>query len=361
MLEIDATTALGKTDIKARFETGSGVTALFGQSGSGKSSIVNMIAGLLRPKQGHIACNGTVFFDSEKKINLAVKNRRVGYVFQESRLFPHMNVARNLTYGQWAGKRGTGRGFDEIVALLGLEPMLQRRPETLSGGERQRVAIGRALLSAPNILLMDEPLASLDGARKAEILPYLERLRTEAGVPILYVSHAMDEIARFADDLVVVSGGSVLAYGPIADVLGRIDLGPATGRHEAGSILEGVVRERDKTFDLTGVQVDRQKLFVPGLNAALGAPVRLRIRARDVSLALERPNGTSIQNIIETQVLEIGTPQGPYVELVLALGAQTLRARITTRALATLNIQPGITVLALIKAVAIDRKAVRPV
>lgn len=361
MLKIDATTNLGNTEIKARFETGSGVTALFGQSGSGKSSIVNMIAGLLRPGQGYIACNGTVFFDSEKRVNLAVKNRRVGYVFQESRLFPHMDVARNLTYGQWAGKRGAGRDFDEIVALLGLEPMLQRRPDTLSGGERQRVAIGRALLSAPNILLMDEPLASLDGARKAEILPYLERLRTEAGVPILYVSHAMDEIARFADDLVVISGGSVLAYGPIADVLGRIDLGPATGRHEAGSILEGVVRERDKTFDLTGIQVDRQKLFVPGLNAALGAPVRLRIRARDVSLALERPNATSIQNIIETQVLEIGAPQGPYVELVLALGAQTLRARITTRALATLNIQPGLTVLALIKAVAIDRKAVRPV
>lgn len=361
MLRVDATTSLGSTNIVARFETGSGVTALFGQSGSGKSSIVNMIAGLLRPKQGVIECDGTVFFDSEKKINVPVKNRRIGYVFQESRLFPHMNVARNLTYSQWAGKRGgQGRHFDEVVGLLGLHDLLPRKPETLSGGERQRVAIGRALLSAPSILLMDEPLASLDGARKAEILPYLERLRTDAGVPILYVSHAMDEIARFADDLVVVSDGSVLAYGPIAEVLGRIDLGPATGRHEAGSVLEGIVRERDKTFDLTGVQVDRQRLFVPGLEAPLGTPVRLRIRARDVSLALERPSAISIQNIIETQVVAIGAPQGPYVELVLGLGTQMLRARITTKAQATLNIQPGLMVFALIKAVAIDRKAIRP-
>jgi len=360
MLRVDAITSIGSTDITARFETGSGVTALFGQSGSGKSSIVNMIAGLLRPKQGSIEFDGTVFFDSEKRIDVPVRNRRIGYVFQESRLFPHLTVARNLTYGQWAGKRGKGRDFDEIVTLLGLADMLPRRPETLSGGERQRVAIGRALLSAPHILLMDEPLASLDGARKAEILPYLERLRTEAGVPILYVSHAMDEIARFADDLVVVSGGSVLAYGPIADVLGRIDLGPATGRHEAGSILEGIVRERDQMFDLTGIQVERQKLYVPGLEAPLGAPVRLRVRARDVSIALERPEAISIQNIVETEVVAIGTSQGPYVELVLALGAQSLRARITTKSLASLNIKSGMTVLALIKAVAIDRKAVRP-
>lgn len=360
MLRVDAVTSLGSKDIIAHFETGSGVTALFGQSGSGKSSIVNMIAGLLRPKKGSIECGGTVFFDSEKKINVPVKNRRIGYVFQESRLFPHMNVARNLTYGQWAGKRGQGRNFDEVVSLLGLQELLPRKPETLSGGERQRVAIGRALLSAPSILLMDEPLASLDGARKAEILPYLERLRTDAGVPILYVSHAMDEIARFADDLVVVSEGSVLAYGPIANVLGRIDLGPATGRHEAGSVLEGIVRERDTTFDLTGVQVDRQRLFVPGLEAPLGTPVRLRIRARDVSLALERPSAISIQNIVETQVVTIGAPQGPYVELVLGLGTQMLRARITTKALAMLNIRPGLMVFALIKAVAIDRKAIRP-
>ena len=360
MLKVDAKTSLGSTNIAAKFETGSGVTALFGQSGSGKSSIVNMIAGLLRPKQGSIECDGRMFFDSRKNIDIPVKKRRIGYVFQESRLFPHMNVSRNLTYGQWAGKRGTGRDFDEIVSLLGLQDLLPRKPETLSGGERQRVAIGRALLSAPNILLMDEPLASLDGARKAEILPYLERLRTEAGVPILYVSHAMDEIARFADDLVVVSSGSVLAYGPIADVLGRIDLGPATGRHEASSILAGVVRERDKTFDLTGVQVDRQKLFVPGLDAPLGASVRLRIRARDVSIALQRPSEISIQNVIQANVVAIGSPQGPYVELVLALGAQSLRARITTKALALLNIQPGLEVFALIKAVAIDRKTVRP-
>jgi len=360
MLSVDAETQLGTSRIAARFETGSGVTALFGQSGAGKTSIVNMIAGLLRPTRGTIRFDDTVFFDSVRRIDMAVRDRRVGYVFQESRLFPHLSVARNLTFGQWAGKRRKDRDFDEIAALLGLEAMLARMPETLSGGERQRVAIGRALLSSPKILLMDEPLASLDGARKAEILPYLERLRHDAGVPIFYVSHALDEITRFADDLVVVSDGGVLAYGPIAEVLGRIDLGPATGRHEAGSVLEGIVRERDQAFHLTGVQVDRQKFYVPGLDAPLGAPVRLRIRARDVALALRRPEATSLQNIIETTIIAVGAPQGPYVELVLALGAQRLRARITTKSFAMLDIRPGLAVFALIKAIAIDRKAVGP-
>ncbi|MEM1047848.1 MAG: molybdenum ABC transporter ATP-binding protein [Pseudomonadota bacterium] len=361
MLSVDVAAALGNTEIRAQFATGSGVTALFGQSGSGKSTIVNMVAGLVRPRAGRIEIDGTVLFDSSARIDIPARKRHVGYVFQESRLFPHMSVARNLTYGQWAGRRKGSRDFDEVVRLLGLEDLLNRPPETLSGGERQRVAIGRALLASPKVLLMDEPLASLDGARKAEILPYLERLRAEAGVPILYVSHALDEITRFADDLVVVSDGSVLAYGPIADVLGRIDLGPATGRHEAGAILEGVVRERDRSFDLTGVTVESERFFLPGLDAPLGTPVRLRVRARDVSLALEKPTAISIQNVIRAEVFEIGKPQGPYVELVLAVGAQRLRARVTTKSAAVLDLHRGKPVFALIKSVAIDRRSIGPV
>ena len=360
MLEVDARTVLGTAEIDATFKTGSGVTALFGQSGAGKSSIVNMVAGLLRPKSGLIRFEDTVFFDSNSGINVPVRKRHVGYVFQESRLFPHLTVMRNLTYGQWAGKRGGGRETDEVIDLLGLGHLLERKPDTLSGGERQRVAIGRALLSSPKILLMDEPLASLDGARKAEILPYLERLRTQAHVPVIYVSHALDEIARLADDLVVVSGGRVLAYGPIADVLGRIDLGPATGRHEAGSILEGVVRERDRTFDMTGVVVEQERFVLPGLDAPLGTIVRLRVRARDVSIALQKPTDTSLQNIVAATILEVSAPQGPYVELVLAVGVQRLRARITAKSRATLDLKPGKAVFALIKAVAIDRRTLGP-
>ncbi|MEM8814076.1 MAG: molybdenum ABC transporter ATP-binding protein, partial [Pseudomonadota bacterium] len=298
MLDIDATITRGTNRILARFKACNGVTALFGQSGAGKSTMIDMIAGLVRPDTGIIRFGETVFFDETNRTNLPTRKRQIGYVFQESRLFPHLSVSRNLTYARWAGKRKRDRDFDEVVELLGLGELLDRRPTTLSGGERQRVAIGRALLSAPRLLLMDEPLASLDGARKAEILPYLERLRTEARVPIVYVSHTMDEITRLADDLVVVSEGSVVAHGPIADILGRIDLGPATGRHEAGSVLEGVIRERDGAFGLTGVRVGVERFLVPGIEAPLGTPVRLRIRARDVAIALERPTGISIQNVV---------------------------------------------------------------
>ncbi len=199
--------------MEADFAADWGVTALFGHSGAGKTTLLKMIAGTLRPESGRIAVGDFTLFDAERGINLPPEKRRIGYVFQEARLFPHMSVKRNLTYARWAGRRQATRSFDEVVALLGIGHLLDRRPSTLSGGERQRVAIGRALLSDPALLLLDEPLSSLDHARRQEILPFIERLRDESHVPIVYVSHEIDEVARLADQIVLLSAGRVTASG----------------------------------------------------------------------------------------------------------------------------------------------------
>ncbi|MDO5657642.1 MAG: molybdenum ABC transporter ATP-binding protein, partial [Paracoccus sp. (in: a-proteobacteria)] len=208
-------------DLDAQFDAPPGVTVLFGRSGSGKTSIVNAVAGLLAPDQGRIAIGDSVMFDSAARINLAPHRRRIGYIFQEGRLFPHLSVRQNLRYGAWfAPRRVRGPGFDDVVELLGIGDLLERRPAHLSGGEKQRVAIGRALLAAPRLILADEPLAALDEARKAEILPYFERLRDELSVPILYVSHSPSEVARIATSVAAIEAGRVLRMGSAAEVLG---------------------------------------------------------------------------------------------------------------------------------------------
>ncbi|MEM7024725.1 MAG: molybdenum ABC transporter ATP-binding protein [Pseudomonadota bacterium] len=354
-LEVDVAGQVGAFDVDVGFSSDTGVTALFGHSGAGKTTVVNMIGGLVRPSRGRIAVGGRVLFDRDRGIDLPPHRRRVGYVFQEGRLFPHLSVRRNLLFGRWfAPKRAEQVRFEEIVALLGIEHLLQRRPRSLSGGERQRVAIGRALLSGPSALLMDEPLASLDAARKAEILPYLERLRDQARLPILYVSHAIDEVAQLARTVVLMSNGRVAASGPIADIMKRIDLRPMTGRFEAGVVLEAIVREHDETFQLSTVAIGAQRLVVPRLAEPLGAHVRLRVRARDVALATERPNGISIQNILEGKVIELSQEAGTFVEVNVDVGA-VLSARLTRRSAATLRLAPGRPVYALVKSIALDR------
>ncbi|PLX35982.1 MAG: molybdenum ABC transporter ATP-binding protein [Hyphomicrobiales bacterium] len=358
MIEVAVQGQVGSFALDASFSSGSGVTALFGRSGSGKSTIVGMIAGLVRPVSGRIVVGDRVLFDSAHGIDIAARHRRVGMVFQEARLFPHMSVARNLTYGRWAGRRGDGRSFDEVVGLLGLQKLLQRRPQTLSGGEKQRVAIGRALLSAPEILLMDEPLASLDEPRKAEILPYLERLRRETSIPIVYVSHAIDEVARLAETLVIVSGGKVAAVGPLAEVLTRIDLGPATGRHEASSVLEGVVARHDTEWQLTEIAVGEALMRLPQIDMPVGTRMRLRVRARDVAISLAAPTGTSFQNILPGEVIEVAEDDTPLAELVLSVSGQRLRARLTRRSMAELDLKPGKPVFAMVKSMAFERRLV---
>ncbi len=361
MLEVDIAGRSGTFPVEAHFHAPDGVTSLFGQSGSGKSTITNMIAGLLRPDEGRISVDGEVLFDSRGGIDVPVRRRRIGHVFQDARLFPHLTVKSNLTFARWAGGRQDSRSLDEVVELLGIDHLLDRKPGTLSGGERQRVAIGRALLSAPRLLLMDEPLASLDQGRKSDILPYLDRLRSEAGIPIIYVSHSMEEVARLSQTLVIVSDGKTIAHGPVADILARVDLGRATGRHEASALLEGRISQVDRAWGLSTVDLgEGQTMQVPGLETATGEAIRLRIRARDVALALDRPTGISIRNALAGTVKAITDEKGPYTEILCKVGRQNLRARLTRASAAELGLHPGKSVFLLIKSVAIDRRQSTP-
>jgi molybdate transport system ATP-binding protein len=355
-LRVDVRARRGAFALDVRFEAGSGITVLFGRSGAGKTSVVDMVAGLLRPEDGSIAVDGRRLFDRAARIDLPAHARRIGYVFQEGRLFPHLTVRQNLLYGAWfAPREAASPGFDQAVALLGLAPLLHRRPAGLSGGEKQRVAIGRALLAKPRILLMDEPLAALDEARKAEILPYIERLRDELRLPILYVSHSIPEVTRLADTLVLLSDGKVAAAGPLPDVMGRLDLHPLTGRYEAGAVIEAEVAGIDAAYGLAALDFDRGRLLVPAAGLALGARVRVRIRARDVALALGRPAAISVLNAIDGVVAELRREPGPFAEIRVAAGRAGLLARITRKSLDELRLAPGTKVVALIKAVAVDR------
>jgi len=341
--------------IDAHFQAGDGVTALFGRSGAGKTSLVEMIAGLLRPDRGRIVVQGRTLFDSEKRIDLPAERRRVGYVFQDARLFPHLTVRRNLLYGRWAGGRRGALSLEAVCRLLDIEPLLERRPGALSGGEVQRVAIGRALLADPAILLMDEPLASLDGARKNEILPFLERLKAEGGLPIVYVSHAMEEAIRLADQMVLLDGGRVAAVGPIEEVSTRLDLRPLTGRYEAGAVVPVRVEGHDDPYELTTLLITpERRLQVPRLALPVGAALRIRLRARDVTLSLTRPEGASTLNVLEGRVRELSPADGPFVDVLVDAGAP-IWSRITRLSAERMGLAPGRPVYAIVKAGAIDR------
>ncbi len=357
MLEVAIEKRLGDFRIDAKFscET-SGIVAFFGRSGAGKTTLVNMLAGLLRPDAGRIVVDGTVLFDSERGLDLPPERRRLGYVFQEGRLFPHLSVRGNLTYGLRRVAPAERRiELDQIVALLGLDALLERRPRDLSGGEKQRVALGRALLANPRLLLLDEPLAALDQPRKEEILPFIEHLRDEFAIPIIYVSHAMPEIVRLADTMVLMSEGRVEAVGPLDELTSRLDLRPLTGRYEAGAVLTARVEGQDEAFALTELSFAGGRLLVPRLELPRGAELRLRIRARDIALALERPQRTSFLNAVPCIVRDIGAEDGPLVDLRLDAGGAALWARVTRRALEDLGLAPGTAVYALIETGAIDR------
>ncbi len=357
MIEVAVAKRLGAFQIDAEFSCATdGIVALFGRSGAGKTSLVNLLAGLSRPDSGHIEIEGVTVFDSKRGLDLPPERRRIGYVFQEGRLFPHLTVRGNLTYGLRRAPAAERRiQLDQIVDLLGLEVLLGRRPHDLSGGEKQRVALGRALLANPRLLLMDEPLAGLDQARKDEVLSFIERLRDELTIPIVYVSHAMPEIVRLAETMVLMSEGRVEAVGPLEELTSRLDLRPLTGRYEAGAVLEARVEGQDAAFALTELSFAGGRLWVPRLDLPRGAELRLRIRARDVVLAHTRPEKTSILNVLPCVVKDIGTEEGPQVDLRLDAGGAALWARITRRSLHELGLVPGSKVYALIKAGSIDR------
>jgi molybdate transport system ATP-binding protein len=360
-LTVDVRHRLGDFPLDARFESDGRVTALFGRSGSGKTSLVNIIAGLIRPDHGRVVVAGETLVDTASGLFVPKHRRRVGYVFQEGRLFPHLTVRQNLLYGEWFTAHAQRyERVDHVVELLGLGPLLQRRPGSLSGGEKQRVAIGRALLASPRLLLMDEPLASLDEARKLEILPYIERLRDTTKIPIVYVSHSIPEVTRLATTVVVMSDGRVAASGDVTDVMGRVDLFPMTGRYEAGAVLETHIAEHDVAHELTVIRSPAGDLRVPLIDLPVGTPMRVRVRARDVILGLQRPEGLSALNVLEGRVAAVGPASGPVVDIQLDLNGARLLARVTRLTIDRLELKVGRPVFAIIKSVAIGRRSVGP-
>ncbi len=357
-LAIDIKHRLGTFLLDARFETGGGLIALFGRSGSGKTSVVNVIAGLIRPDKGLVAVDDAVLVDTSRGIFVPRHRRRLGYVFQEGRLFPHLTVRQNLLYGRWFAPQAERRDeLDSVVDLLGIATLLERRPARLSGGEKQRVAIGRALLASPRLLLMDEPLASLDEARKTEILPYIERLRDQSRVPIVYVSHSIAEVARLASTVVLLSEGKVAACGPISEIMQRLDLFPLTGRAEAGAIIEATVERHDERFGLTELRSRAGLWRLPRLDAPVGTRLRLRVRARDVMLAKSAPADLSALNVMPGVVAGMGAHEGPIVEIRLDCGGEALIARLTRYSVERLGLAQGAPIYALVKSVALDRRS----
>jgi molybdate transport system ATP-binding protein len=328
-----------------------GVTAIFGHSGSGKTTLLRCIAGLERAP-------GTLTVKSQPwqhaTFFMPVHERPLGYVFQEASLFAHMSARRNLEYGMKRVPAAERRvAMEQAIELLGIGPLLDRLPAQLSGGERQRVAIARALLTSPKLLLMDEPLAALDLARKNEILPYLERLHDELEIPVLYVSHAPDEVARLADHIVVMEGGRAVAQGALTEALARIDL-PIKLGEDAGVVLDGRIAERDGNWHLARVEFDGGDVWVRDTGHAIDHHVRVRILARDVSITLEPQHESSIINCLPAEVAEIADDTHPALALVkLNVGKSAVVARLTHRSACGLGLKPGAKVFAQIKAVAL--------
>ncbi|MDF1856292.1 molybdenum ABC transporter ATP-binding protein [Pseudooceanicola sp.] len=354
-LSVDISHRVGAFTLTAAFEAPGGVTALFGHSGAGKTTLVNAVAGLLRPDRGQIRLGDRVLCDSAARLCLPPHQRRIGYVFQEGRLFPHLSAAANLAYpARVTGRRPDAAATARVVEMLGIGPLLARRPGALSGGEKQRVAIGRALLSAPELLLMDEPLAALDPERKDEILPYLERLRDEAALPILYVSHVMEEVARLATSVVLLAEGQVVAAGLAEVLFADPDLAPRFGLRQAGALLSGQII-RHHPDGLSEIAVSGGQLFLPHVAADPGTRLRVRIEAQDVILARDRPQGLSALNILPAVVVAVKQGQGPGVIAQLKVGEDLILARLTARSALALDLVPGRHCHAIVKSVAVAR------
>jgi molybdate transport system ATP-binding protein len=332
---------------------GRGVTAIFGVSGSGKTSLLRCIAGLERADSGRLMVNGELWQDDASGAFLPVHRRPLGFVFQDASLFAHLDVRRNLDYGRSRTPVAQRRvSLEQAVELLGIAPLMERRPDTLSGGERQRVAIARALATSPRLLLMDEPLAALDLQRKAEVLPYLEKLHAELDIPILYVSHAPDEVARLADHLLLLDAGRVTAAGPTRELLTRLDLPLAHG-DAAAAVLAATVTHLEPDWQLAHLAFPGGQISLPSQMLQPGQSVRVRIQARDVSLSLQRQEGSSVLNVFAATVTGLADDSPGQLMVSLDVGGSTLLARITRKSAAELQLQPGSPVFAQVKGVAV--------
>jgi molybdate transport system ATP-binding protein len=349
MRTLEARLALrhGAFALQVDLQASRGVTALFGPSGSGKTTVLRCLAGLTRAPAGFVAVEGECWQDEVRGRFVPAHSRACGYVFQEASLFAHLSVRRNLEYGWKRVPRSERKlAFDDTVELLGIAPLMQRMPLHLSGGERQRVAMARAVLASPRLLLMDEPLASLDEARKGEALYYIERLRDELRLPIVYVSHSIEEVVRLADHVVMISEGKVAAAGPVAGLL------------QEGSVIETRVAEHDLAWGLTRLEFRGGALYASDVDALPGERVRVRIRARDVSLALSAPQDASFLNVLGGTIKALGPEHGATLDVELDIAGTSLTARVTRKSVAALRLDPGRPVYALVKSVALDRDSV---
>lgn len=355
-IEVALRHRFGKFELDAAFRIDRpGIAALFGPSGAGKSTIADAICGLLRPDHGRVEIADQIMFDSEAGVFEPPRRRRIGYVFQDARLFPHMSVDDNLRFG-WrrAPVRADAREFSRIVEMLGLGDLLSRRPRALSGGEKSRVALGRALLSSPHLLVLDEPLAALDAARKAEILPWLENLRDHAGLPMIYVTHAIDEVARLADTLIILRDGKVAAQGTAFDILPDLEFTALTGAQPLGAVFGGSVSaHRDGLSEITFAG---GTVVVPRLSQPIGRPLRVRLRSEDVMLALEEPRAISANNVLPAKVVAMRRVDEGHADIQLACGPTKLVARITAASLARLEIKTGMMLFAIVKSVTVDSR-----
>jgi len=359
MICVDVALALGSFHLDVAFENDEGITALFGRSGAGKSTTINLIAGLARPDRGRIALDGTALVDTERGIFVPPYRRHVGLVFQDAQLFPHLTVRQNLLFGRWfASPKNHSASFASVVETLGISHLLQRKPNGLSGGEKQRVALGRALLAAPKFLLMDEPLASLDMERKLEILPLIERLREEFRVPIVYVSHSVDEVARLASRVVVMEQGRVIAIGGVEDALGPGLRNTRVSRFERSSVITGRLKGTD-AYGLTQISHPAGTIWLTGRARPIGREARVVVKATDITLAKARSEGLSVQTTLAGKIAEIEMDDGPIAGVSIALdGHGQLFALATRKAIDALGLEKGDRVFALVKAVALDERTV---
>lgn len=360
MIVFDCALSYGRFALEATFTSADGILALFGPSGSGKSTIVRLIAGLDRPDRGLIVVGNRVLVDTARGIWMPVHKRRTGLVFQDGQLLPHMTVRQNLLYGRYFNSGAKNAvSFDAVVDLLGLAPLLGSVPRTLSGGERQRVAIGRALLASPEILLMDEPLASLDAERKLEILPFIERLRDEMSLPIVYVSHSLEEVARLAAKVVRIAGGRVVAEGAPAEVLSPSVQDMPDDRFEAQSMIAATVARELPEFGVTILSHPAGEIVVPGHVETKSAEVRVAVRATNVTLALVKPGQSSVRTALKGRVARIKAGEGPFALVEVDLeGGGRIVASATRLAVADLALEKGSPVFALIKSVSLDPRAI---
>lgn len=360
MIRVDVRKQLGAFALDIAFESDGGVIALFGPSGSGKSATIGLIAGLTRPDSGTITLDGRTLVDTAAGVVLPAHARRIGLVFQDAQLFPHLSVKQNLMFGRWFAPKAERRvAFDPVVETLGIGHLLDRRPGRLSGGEKQRVAIGRALVSSPRLLLMDEPLAALDADRKREILPLIERLRDEFAIPIVYVSHAVEEVARLANRVVVLAGGRVTAAGAVEDVFGETVAQAGESRFRRASFVTARIAGYDETWGLSELQHPAGTIWLAARAGDTGRDCRLAVRATDVTLATTRPTGLSVRTVLTGTVGRIEAGDGPLAAVTVDLaGHGHVLASATRKALDELGLAPGRPVFALIKTVALDEQSV---